>query len=152
MTTQFAHVHSFTFALFCSFGVTSLSAAIAHSRYNSPLRTKTRKFCLVISMSHYPIFIQHNEAHPPRKGQRHIAAASSRKIAPGGRQRLWSLAEYSCSHQEVHSGEHPPLIHRPTKEYCNRNTVTSRDVHLQKTETCSIINLTSCLHSSLVSK
>ena len=32
---------------------------------------------------------------------------------------------------------------------CNRNTVTSRDVHLQKTETCNIINLTSCLHSSL---
>ena len=33
--------------------------------------------------------------------------------------------------------------------WCNRNTVTSRDVHLQKTETCNIINLTSCLHSSL---
>jgi len=32
---------------------------------------------------------------------------------------------------------------------CNRNTVTSRDVHLQKTEACNIINLTSCLHSSL---
>ncbi|GJJ67744.1 hypothetical protein EMPS_00090 [Entomortierella parvispora] len=33
--------------------------------------------------------------------------------------------------------------------WCNRNTVTSRDVYLQKLETCNIIKLTSCLHSTL---
>ncbi|GJJ73051.1 hypothetical protein EMPS_05409 [Entomortierella parvispora] len=35
------------------------------------------------------------------------------------------------------------------EQLCNRNTVTSRDVYLQKLETCNIIKLTSCLHSTL---